>query len=76
VHLYYDYDFVEAETRFRRALALQPGLAMTHYWYAGLLSATGRHEEAIARIRAAQELDPLSPLINADAGWYYFYARR
>jgi TolB-like protein/DNA-binding winged helix-turn-helix (wHTH) protein len=76
VHLYYDFDFAEAETRFRRALELQPGLAMTHYWYAGLLSASGRHEEAIARIRAAQELDPLSPLINADAGWYYFYARR
>jgi len=76
VHFYYDFDFAEGETRFRRALELQPGLAMTHYWYAGLLSATGRHEEAIARIREAQELDPLSPLINADAGWYYFYARR
>jgi tetratricopeptide (TPR) repeat protein len=76
VHFYYDFDFDEAEARFRRALELQPGLAMTHYWYAGLLSATGRHEEAVARIRAAQELDPLSPLINADAGWYYFYARR
>ena len=76
VHLYYDFDFAEAENRFRQALELQPGLAMTHYWYAGLLSVTGRHEEAIVRIRAAQELDPLSPLINADAGWYYFYARR
>jgi TolB-like protein/DNA-binding winged helix-turn-helix (wHTH) protein/Tfp pilus assembly protein PilF len=76
VHFYYDFDFEKAESRFRRALELQPGLAMTHYWYAGLLSATGRHEEAIARIRAASELDPLSPLINADAGWYYFYAGR
>jgi TolB-like protein/DNA-binding winged helix-turn-helix (wHTH) protein/Flp pilus assembly protein TadD len=76
VHFYYDYDFAEAEARFRKAIALSPGLAMTHYWYAGLLSATGRHDEALASIRAAQELDPLSPLINADAGWYYFYARR
>jgi TolB-like protein/DNA-binding winged helix-turn-helix (wHTH) protein len=76
VSFYYDYDFEEAEARFRKAIELSPGLAMTHYWYAGLLSATGRHEESIARIRAAQELDPLSPLINADAGWYYFYARR
>jgi TolB-like protein/Flp pilus assembly protein TadD len=76
VHFYYDYDFAEAEARFRKAIALSPGLAMTHYWYAGLLSATGRHEEALASIRSAQELDPLSPLINADAGWYYFYARR
>ncbi|MGH9337670.1 MAG: tetratricopeptide repeat protein, partial [Vicinamibacteria bacterium] len=76
VHLYHDFDFREAEARFRKALELQPGLAMTHYWYAGLLSATGRHEAAIASIRRAQEIDPLSPLINADAGWYYFYARR
>lgn len=76
VSFYYDFDFAEAESRFRKAIELSPGLAMTHYWYAGLLSATGRHQEAIARIRTAQELDPLSPLINADAGWYYFYARR
>ncbi len=76
VSFYYDFDFAEAEARFLKAIELSPGLAMTHYWYAGLLSATGRHEKAIARIRAAQELDPLSPLINADAGWYYFYARR
>jgi TolB-like protein/DNA-binding winged helix-turn-helix (wHTH) protein/Flp pilus assembly protein TadD len=76
VSFYYDYDFAEAEARFRRAIELSPGLAMTHYWYAGLLSATGRREESIARMRAAQELDPLSPLINADAGWYYFYARK
>ncbi len=75
VNFYYDFDFAEAESRFQKAIELSPGLAMTHYWYAGLLSATGRHEDAIARIRMAQELDPLSPLINADAGWYYFYAR-
>jgi TolB-like protein/DNA-binding winged helix-turn-helix (wHTH) protein/Tfp pilus assembly protein PilF len=73
---YRDFDFPEAEARFRKALELSPGLAMTHYWYAGLLSATGRHDAAIASIRRAQELDPLSPLVNADAGWYYFYARR
>lgn len=51
-------------------------MALAHYWYAGVLSAAGRHEQAIASIQRAQELDPLSPLINADAGWYYFYARR
>jgi TolB-like protein/DNA-binding winged helix-turn-helix (wHTH) protein/Tfp pilus assembly protein PilF len=76
VLLYRDFDFAGAEERFRRAIALQPGLASTHYWYAGLLSALGRHDEAIDSIRRAQELDPLSPLINADAGWYYYYARR
>jgi TolB-like protein/DNA-binding winged helix-turn-helix (wHTH) protein len=76
VLLYRDFDFAGAEARFERAITLQPGLASTHYWYAGLLSAVGRHDEAIDSIRRAQELDPLSPLINADAGWYYYYARR
>jgi tetratricopeptide (TPR) repeat protein len=76
VRFYYDWDFAGAEREFERALQLQPGLAIAHYWYAGVLSAQGRHQEAIAAIQRAQELDPLSPVINADAGWYYFYGRR
>ena len=76
IRLYYDWDFGAAESEFERAIQLQPGLALAHYWFAGALSAAGKHEQAIASIQRAQELDPLSPLINADAGWYYFYARR
>lgn len=76
IRLYYDWDFTASEQEFERALQLQPGLALAHYWYAGTLSAAGRHDDAIASIQRAQELDPMSPLINADAGWYYFYARR
>src|SRR5215470_5810374 len=76
IRLYYDWDSVGAESEFERAIQLQPGMALAHYWYAGVLSAAGRHQQAIASIQRAQEIDPLSPLINADAGWYYFYARR
>jgi TolB-like protein/DNA-binding winged helix-turn-helix (wHTH) protein/Tfp pilus assembly protein PilF len=76
IKLYYDWDFAGSESEFERAIQLQPGLALAHYWYAGALSAAGQHERAIASIQRAQELDPLSPLINADAGWYYFYARQ
>ena len=75
IRLYYDWDFAGSEAEFERAIQLQPGLALAHYWYAGTLSAAGQHERAIASIQRAQELDPLSPLVNADAGWYYFYAR-
>jgi len=76
IRFYYNWDFDGAERDFRRAVELNPGLATAHYWYAGLLSTRGRHDEALASIRRAQELDPLSFLINADAGWYSFYARR
>lgn len=76
IRLYYDWDLAGAEQEFERAVRLQPGLALAHYWYAGMLSAAGRHDDAMAAMRRAQELDPLSPMINADAGWYYLYARR
>ncbi len=76
IRFYYDWDLAGAENEFQRAIQLQSGLASAHYWYAGMLSAAARHREAIASIQRAQELDPLSPIINADAGWYYFYARR
>ncbi|MBI3406476.1 MAG: winged helix-turn-helix domain-containing protein [Acidobacteria bacterium] len=72
--MYFDWDFANAEKEFQRAIELSPGLAMAHYGNAGMLTYSGRHEEAIASIRRAQELDPLSALVNGDAGWYYIMA--
>ncbi len=37
---------------------------------------TGRHEEAVAEIKRAQELDPFSLIINAVVGRVFFFARR
>jgi TolB-like protein/Tfp pilus assembly protein PilF len=70
------YEWVEAEQEFRRALALNPNYATAHHWYALYLSALGRHTEAIEHARRAQELDPLSLVITANAGWCYFLARQ
>src|SRR2546426_6518654 len=36
----------------------------------------GRHEEAIAEAERAQQLDPLSLIINTDVGWHYYFARQ
>ena len=65
---HYDWDWTSAEKEFRRAIALNPGYAAAHHWYAGLLSSIGRHDEALAEIKRAQELDPLSLIINTDIG--------
>ena len=60
-----------------RALELKPNDAGTRHWYGNdTLAALGRFEEAIAEGRRAIELDPLSPIINADLGTTFFYARR
>ncbi|HXH51114.1 MAG TPA: protein kinase [Terriglobia bacterium] len=67
-YFHYDWDWPAAGKEFRRAIALNPGYAAAHHWYAGLLSSMGRHDEALAEIRRAQELDPLSLIINTDFG--------
>jgi serine/threonine-protein kinase len=73
----YDWDWVGAEKEYKRAIELDPGYATGHEWYAEYLSAMGRHNEAIAEAKRAQELDPLSLIINAvEGGLVFFYARR
>ena len=62
----FDWDWASAETEFRRAIDLSPGYATAHHWYAWHLSLMGRHGEAIAEMRTARSLDPLSLIINAD----------
>ncbi len=43
--------------------------------YARYLSITGQHRDAIAEIKRAQELDPLSPILYAVAGDIFYGAR-
>jgi TolB-like protein/Flp pilus assembly protein TadD len=74
---YYDYDFAGAEARFKRAIELNPNSATARHFYGNLLiSDASRHEEAIAELRRALEIDPLSPLINRQLAIALFYARR
>jgi TolB-like protein/DNA-binding winged helix-turn-helix (wHTH) protein/Flp pilus assembly protein TadD len=62
----FDWDFPSAGREFQRALELNPGYATAHHWYAWHLSLLGRYDEAIAEMRKAENLDPLSLIINAD----------
>ncbi len=62
----FDWDFEPAGKEFRRAIELNPGYATAHHWYAWHLSLLGRNEEAIAEMRKAENLDPLSLIIDAD----------
>jgi serine/threonine-protein kinase len=74
--MYYDWDWVEAERAFRRAIELHPGYANAHQWYANFLSLMGRAEEAIATFERALALDPFSALKYAALGWGCYFARR
>jgi TolB-like protein/Tfp pilus assembly protein PilF len=59
-HLFYDWDMRASEEEFKRATALNPNYGFGHHIYSVLLAALGRQQEAIAEIRKAADVDPLS----------------
>jgi len=66
----------EAERRYRRGLELSPGYVVGLHWYGNYLSMTGRHDEAVATLRQALSLDPLSlPIQMALATTFFFGGR-
>jgi serine/threonine-protein kinase len=71
-----DLDWSGAEREFKRALELKSSYVMAHEWYAEYLAALGRHDEALAAIKQAQQLDPLSVPVNRAVGWVLYFARR
>jgi TolB-like protein/DNA-binding winged helix-turn-helix (wHTH) protein len=62
----FDWDFKSGETEFRRGIELNPGYATGHHWYAWHLAKLRRNDDAIAEMKKAKSLDPLSLIINAD----------
>jgi serine/threonine-protein kinase len=72
----YDWDWEGAESEYKRAIELNPGYATNYHWYAFNLSNLERHDEAIAAIKRAQELDPLSLIINNEVGHILYKARQ
>jgi len=62
----FDWDFDTAGKEFRRAIALNPGYATAHHWYAWHLALLRRYDEAIVEMKKAANVDPLSLVINAD----------
>lgn len=71
-----DWNAPAAESGYRRAIALDPSAGLPHHGLAHLLSARGRHEEAIAELRRAQRAQPLSSALNDDGCWFFYRARR
>jgi TolB-like protein len=65
---WYDWDWTGAEREFQAALALDPSLITALLWQSLFLSVNGRHQESIASMQRARELEPLSPPVNLYLG--------
>ncbi len=73
VRLAYDWNWLGAQSDFQQALKLNPKYPTAHQWYASYLMQMGKFSLAKAEIEEAQKLDPLSPIISANAGLYSYY---
>jgi TolB-like protein/Tfp pilus assembly protein PilF len=76
VQMFYDWSLVAAEAEFKHAIELDPNYATAYQYYADCLAAMGRTDEALAQIKLARALDPLSELLIRDTGRVLYYARR
>jgi TolB-like protein/DNA-binding winged helix-turn-helix (wHTH) protein/Tfp pilus assembly protein PilF len=76
VLLSYDWDLDGARRQVEQAIALNPGYATAHHWYAHYWLAMGQPKKAIEEIDKAQLLDPQSLVINAGVGWCLYQARQ
>jgi tetratricopeptide (TPR) repeat protein len=73
--MYGNWDFVDSEKEFRRAIELDPKDAQARRWFANAFAVSGRFQESLEQLDKAQELDPASnatladkALLLADAG--------
>jgi eukaryotic-like serine/threonine-protein kinase len=67
------HNFPKAESLHRRAIELNPNLALVHLHYSRLLESQGRFAEGEEQNRKAQELDPLSLQANSEEGDLHYY---
>ena len=75
IKLYYYRDWPAAERAFRRGIELNPNFPELHIHYGISLAHQGRGNEALAEVRRAVELDPLSLRANAFYATTFFNLR-
>ena len=72
----YDWDWPAAEREYLRAIDLNPNYAEAYHQYAWPLAMSGRTSEALAQLKHAQQLDPLSLFIATDLNVPFYVARQ
>jgi serine/threonine protein kinase/Flp pilus assembly protein TadD len=69
--LCYDWDLKGAGDYYKRAIELDPNLALARWWYGYFLAGQGKFDEGLAELKHAVRLDPLSPKMTATVATVY-----
>jgi serine/threonine-protein kinase len=72
----FDWAWADAESLYRKAIALNPGYSRARHWF-GLdhLALLGRFDEAISEVLMAHHLDPLSQILREGCGYIHMLCR-
>lgn len=74
INFFHDREWRRSEEDFLRSIQLDPRNAEAISFYSMFLAFEERLDEAIELSKRSLAIDPLSPLINMNAGWTYFTA--
>jgi TolB-like protein/DNA-binding winged helix-turn-helix (wHTH) protein/tetratricopeptide (TPR) repeat protein len=72
----YDRDWPGVEREFKAAIAIDPNYAVAYQYYGYALLGMGRGEQALAVMKQAALLDPVSPSIQTSLAWAYYLLRQ
>ena len=73
----YDWNWVEAEREFKRAIELEPNNAAAHFRYGQIyLGSVGRIDEATAEMKKGLDGEPLDINMGVSVAWSYLAAQR
>jgi len=72
----YDWNWAEAEKKYKHAIRLNPNYTAAHYHYSYLLAEQGRFDEAIHEATEALSREPMSALLNAGLAFVLLQARK
>jgi DNA-binding winged helix-turn-helix (wHTH) protein/tetratricopeptide (TPR) repeat protein len=76
LYLNYEWDWAAAEDAYLRALRIDPEFLSARLGYARLLSASGRHAEALTLMDETEARNPDCPHTARDAAMVHYRARR
>jgi tetratricopeptide (TPR) repeat protein len=72
----YEWNWIESEKAFKRAIELNPGFERSYFWYGRNLGFIGRFNEALIQLDKAKQLDPLSPIVSAYIAQVYIFSKQ
>lgn len=73
---FYDWNWSEAESEFKKAIAANPNYPTAHQWFGEYLIVFGRFSEADDQMQQALKLDPTSQIIAADLASLHYTSKQ